>query len=764
MDFGRLQPLPAVSGPEPDAHAVEFYDRDFPAGNIARFLADGLESGAAAVVIATVEHRQAILAAFEEGHRVAASAGPERLVFLDAAVTLAEICAGGEPTTAGLRRQVGPLLAELTARCGRIYAYGEMVDLLAGAGRVDSALRLESAWNEVLDQHSAKLLCGYRLGAFDHHGGDGDAFRRVCAAHGAVRIAPEAGSGGPGAIGHERLIAELEQKSRLARLAGERLARLQRITAALAEALTTSQVVEVVGGELAAMMGSEEGELVLPGEDGRSELRRLRSFSRRPGVRCDFGAVAVDAPLPTAEAYRRGKPIWLPTRRAIEERFGHAHQPSTRAAAALPVAAGGRVLGAIGLGYSEERDFSAADRDVAADVARQVGVALDRARLYEDAQAAREEAERASNAKDEFLAMLGHELRNPLSPIVTALHLMRLRGSGELERERVLIERQVSHLLRLVEDLLDVSRITRGKVQLERKPVELAEVVAQAIEMVGPLVAQRAHRLSIDVPPEGLRVEGDAARLAQVVSNLLMNAAKYTPGGGRIEVSAGSEGTEAFVKVRDNGMGIAPDLLPSVFDLFVQGPRARDRADGGLGLGLAIVHSLVELHGGRVAVASGGIGRGAEFTVRLPLARAAAPEDEAMAALRANGRGLRVLLVDDNVDAALTLAELLAAMGCETRVAHDGPAALVAAQDFAPRLVLLDIGLPVMDGYELAARLRRNGLDHAFVAALTGYGQPEDRERSRRAGFDDHFVKPMAPETLRVLVASLASAPSAEGA
>jgi CheY-like chemotaxis protein len=296
-------------------------------------------------------------------------------------------------------------------------------------------------------------------------------------------------------------------------------------------------------------------------------------------------------------------------------------------------------------------------------------------------------------------------------------------------------------------------------VKLERRPVEIADVVAQAIEMVGPLLAQRAHRLSIEVPPDGLSVEGDAARLAQVVSNLLMNAAKYTPGAGRVEVRAAAEGADAVVTVRDNGMGIAPELLPSVFDLFVQGPRARDRADGGLGLGLTIVKSLVELHGGTVGVTSAGIGCGAEFTVRLPLAHAAVRDEGAVAAPRANGRGLRVLIVDDNVDAALTLAELLGAMGCEARVAHDGPAALLAAQGFAPQLVLLDIGLPVMDGYEVASRLRRGGLERSFVAALTGYGQPEDRERSRRAGFDEHFVKPMAPETLRVLVATLANAP-----
>jgi len=340
---------------------------------------------------------------------------------------------------------------------------------------------------------------------------------------------------------------------------------------------------------------------------------------------------------------------------------------------------------------------------------------------------------------------------------------MKLRGSGELERERTIIERQVHHLLRLVDDLLDVSRITRGKLRLERKPVELAEVVAQAIERVGPLIAQRAHRLVLDVPIDGLLVEGDPARLAQVVANLLMNAGKYTPSGGRIEVCATAEGGEAVLAVRDNGLGIPADLLPSVFELFVQGPRGRDRSDGGLGLGLAIVQNLVRLHGGSVAVHSDGIGKGAEFTVRLPLALRVRDGQPVAAQGQApwRGRGLRVLVVDDNVDAALTLAELIETMGCEARVAHDGPAALLAAQELRPALVLLDIGLPVMDGYEVAARLRCSGDQPLRIAALTGYGQPEDRERSRRAGFDCHFVKPLAPEALQALIASLAPSPTA---
>ncbi|MDB4971135.1 MAG: chemotaxis protein methyltransferase CheR [Myxococcales bacterium] len=373
-------------------------------------------------------------------------------------------------------------------------------------------------------------------------------------------------------------------------------------------------------------------------------------------------------------------------------------------------------------------------------------------------QAARAKAELANRVKDEFLAILGHELRNPLAPILTALQLMKLRAPEALERERTIIERQVRHVVRLVDDLLDVSRITRGKVELKNEVVNIADVVAKALEMAGPLFEERAHEVQLSVA-DSLFVLADPVRLAQVVANLLNNAAKYTEPRGRIEIDGRREADSIVVRVRDTGMGIAPEMLPRVFDLFVQERQTIDRAQGGLGLGLAIVRSLVAAHGGTVAVRSDGLGKGAEFELRLPAidgapaTRSAPAEEPETAAVEPC---LRVLVVDDNADALELLVEGLEMMGHELHRAHDGPTALTVAGEVKPALAILDIGLPVMDGYELARRLRAlPGLTGIKLVALTGYGQETDRKRSAEAGFDDHLVKPVSIEQVQASVAKL---------
>ena len=384
----------------------------------------------------------------------------------------------------------------------------------------------------------------------------------------------------------------------------------------------------------------------------------------------------------------------------------------------------------------------------------------------------RESAEAANRAKDEFLAMLGHELRNPLSPILTALQLMRLRGTDGSERERTVIERQVTHLTRLVDDLLDVSRIARGKVELKEETVEMSEVVARAVELSSPLLEGRTHTLDLAVPRRGLAVRGDPTRLSQILSNLLTNAAKYTPPGGHISIRASEEPPDVVLRVRDTGIGIAPDVLPHVFDLFVQERQALDRSQGGLGLGLTIVRSLVERHGGTVSAHSAGRGHGSEFVVRLPKAAVVTDADDLDAPLAASRtraapapHALRILVVDDNVDGAEMLAAALEAKGYETRVAHDAPAALVLALEFRPAVAFLDIGLPVMDGYELAARLREHpALKRLRLVALTGYGQEADRRRSQQAGFDEHLVKPVDLTAVdAVLTSAMAVLRSTEG-
>jgi signal transduction histidine kinase/CheY-like chemotaxis protein len=384
--------------------------------------------------------------------------------------------------------------------------------------------------------------------------------------------------------------------------------------------------------------------------------------------------------------------------------------------------------------------------------ARMLGIVLDvteRRALIAREREARVDAERETRAKDEFLAMLGHELRNPLAPILAALQLMRLKGVVGADKERAVIERQIAHVVRLVDDLLDVSRITQGKIDMQKAHVEIGDIVTRALEIAAPLIAQKRHTLDVDIPLHGLAVHGDAMRLAQVVSNLLTNAAKYTEAIGRISVRAASEGREVVLTIRDTGIGISPDLLPYVFDLFVQERQPVDRSEGGLGLGLAIARSLVTLHGGTVSAHSDGKGRGSTFVVRLPmavssLAELTAVETAAVEPLPWAMPGARILIVDDNEDAADMLVEALAAKGHQTRIAHDGPAALRVCAEFLPSFALLDIGLPGMDGYELAGHLRAlDGMRHVVLVAVTGYGQAADRQRTQAAGFDYHLVKPI---------------------
>ncbi len=397
-------------------------------------------------------------------------------------------------------------------------------------------------------------------------------------------------------------------------------------------------------------------------------------------------------------------------------------------------------------------------KDAAGRVIRAANVVdiSERVKLLESEQTARIEAERASRAKDEFLAMLGHELRNPLSPIVTALQLMKLRGGKITGKEQEVIERQVRHLVRLVDDLLDISRITRGKIDLDRRPVEIAEVVLKAVEMAGPLFEQRKHILNVNVPHRGMRVDGDLDRLAQVLANLLTNAAKYTPPAGRVDVTARRDGAVLRLSVRDNGIGISEDLLPRMFDAFVQGEQSSERSEGGLGIGLSLVRSLVAMHGGEVTATSGGAGRGSEFVVKLPLlpadAAEATPVPETVRPFKARAP-LRILVVDDNRDAAESLAEILQFAGYDVTVAFDPVEALAAVDEARPDVAILDVGLPVMDGYELARRIRERvrGAPPQFIA-VTGYGQERDRARSTSAGFESHLVKPVdADVLLRVL-------------
>ncbi|HTT04592.1 MAG TPA: response regulator [Steroidobacteraceae bacterium] len=366
----------------------------------------------------------------------------------------------------------------------------------------------------------------------------------------------------------------------------------------------------------------------------------------------------------------------------------------------------------------------------------------------------------ANRNKDEFLAMLAHELRNPLASIHNAVQLMRnpQLPQAQLSWARDMIERQLGYLTRLIDDLLDVARITRGKINLAREPVALASIVARAVETVQPALSRQGHALVLDVAEEPLYIDGDPTRLIQIVGNILNNAVKYTKPGGRIELTAGLRDEQIEIRIRDNGIGIEPDLIPTVFNLFAQASRGDPGGQTGLGIGLALVKRLVELHGGEVEARSDGLGRGCEFTVRFPrvssesLPSMLAPSAAAVTA----GPRRRILVVDDNRDALESLARLLQLVGHETHQAPDGLQALALAAEKQPDLVMLDIGMPGMDGYEVARRIRAEPWGQAMVlVAVTGWGQDSDRRRSREAGFDSHWVKPLDAQKLAALLSTL---------
>jgi signal transduction histidine kinase len=363
----------------------------------------------------------------------------------------------------------------------------------------------------------------------------------------------------------------------------------------------------------------------------------------------------------------------------------------------------------------------------------------------------------ADRRKDEFLAMLAHELRNPIASINGAAQLFgKLETEEDLEWAKEVVQRQVKHLARLIDDLLDVSRITRGKIAMRKETLDLSPVVSSAVEMVRPLIEERKHELTVSLAPGALRLEADPLRLEQILVNLLTNAAKYTESGGHVSLTARRESDDIVVKIKDTGVGITPDLLPRVFDLFAQGDRSTARSEGGLGIGLTLVKSLVEMLDGTVTVVSEGEGKGSEFTVRLPSSKqAAVPERKPKATVPELPQpGSRVLVVDDNVDTAKALAKLLKLLGHDVKMAHDGLAAIEEARIHRPEIILLDIGLPGMDGYQVAAKLREEGCcKDATIIAVSGYGQEEDLRRSQHAGFNHHLIKPIDYDSLMTLFA-----------
>ena len=748
-------------------HVVQFYDSDeFLGARVVSFLRIGLREREPLVVISTREHAELFTAELAgSGIDVDAALRDGSLTLLDARETLAKFMVSGMPDWHRFKGVVGGVLERALARnpAPHVRAYGEMVDVLWRDGQAAAALRLEEFWNDLGALYAFSLLCAYRMGNFLREA-DGAGFHHVCRVH--THVVP-AESYPREADADQRLreVSLLQQRARaLETEIADRKQLEEALRAALRDLRASEEALRRSEEELKDFVENAAEGLHWVGPDGvvqwanKAELDLL-GYSAAEYVGhsiADFHAdpnVARDmvARLSRNETLRDFEV-------ALRCRDGGIRH--------VVVNSNSRFEDGV---FMHTRCFS---RDVTArkQAEAQLRVAEEeRARLFEMEKAARAEAEAASRAKDEFLAMLGHELRNPLSPIVTALQLMRLRGDTSAPKERAIIERQVKHLVGLVDDLLDVSRITRGKIELRREPVEMADVIAKAVEMSSPLLEQRAHQLTVDAPRgRGLKVEADPARLSQVFANLLANAAKYTEAGGRIQVSAVRDGNTVRAKVSDNGAGIDPHLLPRVFDLFIQAKQTLDRSQGGLGIGLTIVRNLVELHGGKVSARSEGLGRGSDFVVELPALDRIASRGVAAPAAKPSRtqerfwRSLRVLVVDDNADGALMVAESLEDLGYEVRQAGDGPGALEEAAEFRPHAAVLDIGLPVMDGYEVGRRLAAAHPGIQLIA-LTGYGQPSDRQLSAEAGFAEHLVKPLSLERLAALLERMDKARAAAG-
>jgi signal transduction histidine kinase/ActR/RegA family two-component response regulator len=516
-------------------------------------------------------------------------------------------------------------------------------------------------------------------------------------------------------------------------------------------------------------------------EKGNVQLFDDAALALRIAVQRGFEAPFLDffRSVDCDEASVCGVALAARQRVVVEDVRGHAifvGQPSlqvlldanVQAVQSTPlVSSRGTVLGMISTHFSRPHQPSAREFRLLDLLARQVADYVERRRgeaerdeLLRTAQTAQREAEAADRAKDEFLAMLGHELRNPLSAVRNALAAATF---SEANRPRALAiaRRATDQLGRIVDDLLDVARMTQGSIRLRKAPLSLGTLLQQTADGVQGLMHDRGHSLTVVLPPEDVRLDADASRIEQAIANVLTNAAKYTDPGGKVTLTLEQSPGQAIIRVCDTGVGIAPDVLPRVFDMFTQGERSLDRAQGGLGIGLTLVRRIVELHGGSVEAQSSGVGAGTEFVIRLPTTRAGGGElvpTEEPQRRAPTRKPARVIVVEDNPEAAESLVMVLELLGHVVRVVHHGPAAIEAAHADAPDVMLIDIGLPEMNGYEVAQVIRGDtSLRHLALIALTGYGEPKDRARAMAAGFDDHVVKPVDLDVLGELVERVAS-------
>lgn len=554
----------------------------------------------------------------------------------------------------------------------------------------------------------------------------------------------------------EEMAALLATEKRRAAL----LAQVANASKSMNAALSMDSVVRILTEEARSMLEAHQAITSLTVSENQAQVINVMSLSEKyAGDRAYLEKVDISDIY--MEACRTNRPMRM-TQQELEahpawKEFGkHAKDhPLIRGWLAVPlIGHGGKNLGLVQLMDKAQGEFTEEDEAILVQLAAIASAGIENARLYEQV---REQDRR----KDEFLATLAHELRNPLAPIRTGLAVLKLAPSIDaMVKTREIMERQVEHMVRLIDDLLDVSRITRGKVQLKKERIDVRTILDTALEVSRPFIEESRHRLFISTPEEALLLDADPTRMAQVVSNLMNNAAKYTPEGGRIELSAerdhNGDHDDVIIRVRDNGVGLTSEALPKVFELFSQVGKTLDRSQGGLGIGLALVKRLVGMHGGQVAAESPGLGQGSTFVVRLPLAATQVingrqvPGEENASSLSVPRR---ILVVDDNVDGAETIAMLLTLFGHTVKTVHNGPDALEAAHSFQPGVMFLDIGLPGMSGYEVAQQLRSDSnMNGLILVALTGWGSEEDRQRAQSVGFDYHLTKPVGMEKLQSLL------------
>lgn len=725
----------------PRGHAMHLYgDRGPLADVLAEWVHEGAQANEAAILLVGAETRSHLERALSARDLVAEALRKRgAIVVLHAEDVLTGLLVNGKLDAGAFERVVASVIRRTATRHPGVRVFTELVDLLWRERRPTLAVEMERMWNRFREEIPFRLLCAYD-GA-NTRDDDSAWLARLYDEHDDL----QASSAGPfqnGLVSTRADGRNLERRAlptgRIAAqaAASRRISLLQSLTAALSEAMTYSDIAHIAS-QMREAVGSVQACLFV--RSGES-LHVISGDS-------DSRDVGIGESDPVARAVRSETPIWIPSDAA-----------RVTPTACLPLTTPTGCVGALRFRFPEDHELLPEDRALLLDLARQTALAIQRVRLLEHAQATNQKLETASNAKDEFLAILGHELRNPLSPMLTALELIKLRGDGTFARERETIERQLRHIVSLVDDLFDVSRIARGKVELCREPVDLITVIEKAVEMTSGLHAQKEQHVDVIADP-GVVVDGDPRRLAQVLSNLLTNASRYTPPGGAIMVTASREADTAVIEVRDTGIGMTPDVLARIFDPFVQGPPRGTGAEG-LGVGLTIVRRLVDLHGGTVQAASPGPNRGSTLTVRLPaLGQAPAPRRPRPSKAKSY-ISRRILLVDDNFDFVMQMSEAMRTIGHDVQTATDGPSALSVALANPPDIALVDIGMPFMDGYELAQRFHQDArLSRIPLVAFTGYGQETDRARTKAFGFSEHLVKPADIEMVALVVDRLAAPP-----